>query len=163
MPEPVVITAPPCTYEKVFRAHPDQVREARRFLAGIFTDCPVADDAILCLSELAGNAVIHSASNQPDGTFTVRAELLKDDYVRIEVHDNGGPWNGRNHGDGRPHGLDIVARLAAESGTCGDAVTGWISWAKLGWLGHASSPPDEPGRAEPWPPLPVPGDGCRCS
>jgi anti-sigma regulatory factor (Ser/Thr protein kinase) len=38
--------------------------------------------------ELATNAVLHSASRNPGGTFTVRASIF-DDHVRIEVEDNG--------------------------------------------------------------------------
>ncbi|HVB44406.1 MAG TPA: hypothetical protein VNF47_17140 [Streptosporangiaceae bacterium] len=40
----------------------DQVRRARRLLADVLDGCPVADDVILCLSELATNAILHSAS-----------------------------------------------------------------------------------------------------
>lgn len=117
-------------YLRTFPAVPGQVREARGFLADILVGCPVADDAILCLSELASNCVLHSASRQPGGRFTVRAEV-GGNYVRIALHDNGGPWIHHRYGDERRHGLDIVRSLAAESGVHGDAVTGWISWARF--------------------------------
>lgn len=35
---------------------------------------PRASDALLCLSGLAANWVLHSNSRRPGGTFTVRAE-----------------------------------------------------------------------------------------
>ena len=38
-------------------------------------DCPRADDVILCASELAANAALHSRSRLPGGTFTVRATV----------------------------------------------------------------------------------------
>ena len=52
--------------------------------------CPAADDAILCLSELASNSVLHSNSRKPGGTFTVRVTSHEGNYVHIEVEDNGG-------------------------------------------------------------------------
>ncbi len=54
-------------------------------------------------------------SRKPDGMFTVYAEIRRGDYVRIEVRDDGGPWDEHPHADGRPHGLAIVRELAADS------------------------------------------------
>jgi serine/threonine-protein kinase RsbW len=123
---------------QVFPAAPSQVRQARNFLAAALGACPVADDAILCLSELASNAVLHSDSRKPGGTFTVRAEVHDGDYVWIEVEDNGGLWEERDHCDQRPHGLDIVRKLTTDNGRDGDAVTGWGTWAQLDWPAPAS-------------------------
>ena len=78
-------------HEQFFPARLDQVREARRFLAAVLNGCPAADDAILCLSELAANSVLHSDSRKASGTFTVRAEVHEGDYVWIEVEGKGGP------------------------------------------------------------------------
>jgi hypothetical protein len=126
-------TAPPLAWSRAFPATPSQVREARQFLSGILDGCPVADDAVLCISEMAANSCLHSASRKAGGTFTVHAEIHKGNYVWIEVEDNGGPWNQRTHPDGRPHGLDIVRAYAADSGIDGDPLTGWIAWARLDW------------------------------
>ena len=41
--------------EQVFPACPEQVGAARRFVARFLAGAPVAADAILCVSELAGN------------------------------------------------------------------------------------------------------------
>ena len=118
-----------------FPARPEQVGQARKFLAGALEGCPVADDAVLCLSELASNSVLHSSSRRPGGAFTVRAEIRHGGYVRVEVRDEGGPWDEDPPTDERPHGLAIVRDLAADSGIDGNALTGWIAWARLDWPG----------------------------
>jgi hypothetical protein len=130
---PATVATPPCQREQVLPGRPDQIRVARAFLATVLAGCPAADDAILCISELASNAILYSNSGKAGGTFTVRAEVHDGDYLWVEVEDNGGPWNQRAHPDGRPHGLDIVAALATESGIDGDPITGWAVWARLDW------------------------------
>ena len=72
----------------------EHVSAVRADLRALLHDCPVADDAILCTSELAANAALHSRSRLPGGTFTVRATVIPSYYVRVEVEDNGGPWTG---------------------------------------------------------------------
>ena len=87
---------------------------------------------MLCVSELATNAVLHSASRNPGGTFTVRAAIA-DGHVQVEVEDDGGRWEERPHLDSRPHGLDIVRELASDCGRDGSLLTGWVAWARLQW------------------------------
>ncbi len=126
-------------WTREFPARPDQVSQARRFLAQALEGCPAVDDAVLCLSELASNSVLHSSSRRPGGAFTVHAEIQPGGYVRVEVRDEGGPWDERPRPDGRPHGLAIVRSLAADSGTDGDALNGWIAWARLDWRSWTES------------------------
>src|SRR6266851_3375375 len=116
-------TTPPRTCERVFAGRPEQVREARKFVAAVLDGCPAADDVILCISELASNAVLHSDSRKTGCTFTVRAEVHQGDHIRVEVEDNGGPWENRADHDGRPHGLDIIASLAADWAADGSPLT----------------------------------------
>jgi anti-sigma regulatory factor (Ser/Thr protein kinase) len=128
-PRAAVLT-PIAVREQVLPAHADQVKVARAFIAAVLAACPAVGDAVLCVSELATNAVLHSASRNPGGTFTVRAAIF-DDHVRVEVEDNGGRWEERPDRDSRPHGLDIVRELAADCGRDGGPLTGWVAWAQL--------------------------------
>jgi anti-sigma regulatory factor (Ser/Thr protein kinase) len=129
------LAMPPGSGEQVFPARPEQVGAARRFVARLLAGTPVADDAVLCVSELAGNCVSHSVSGYLGGTFTVRVEPHDGDYVWLEVADQGGPWR-PSAPDGRVHGLEIVRRLASESGVAGSLLTGWEAWARLDWPGR---------------------------
>jgi anti-sigma regulatory factor (Ser/Thr protein kinase) len=107
--------APPVT-GRVFPGEAGQVREARRFLAGVLDGGPAADDALLCVSELATNAVLHSRSGRPGGGFTVRA-TARAGSVRVEVDDEGGPWQPASDGQGQSgRGLLIVGELASRWG-----------------------------------------------
>lgn len=136
--------APPVQgWIREFPARPDQVGQARKFVALALGGCPVSNDAVLCVSELASNSVIHSASGRPGGAFTVRAEVRRGDYVRVEVHDEGGRLDEHPDTDGRPHGLAIVRELAADSGIEGNELTGWIAWARLEWRAAGASLTDE--------------------
>jgi serine/threonine-protein kinase RsbW len=113
----------------------EHIRTARADLRAVLGDCPMADDVILCASELAANAAIHSNSRLPGGTFTVQATVSPGHYVRIEVEDNGGLWTPGKSDSTRPHGLEIVHALASEWGIDGDQATRAI-WARFDWLSH---------------------------
>src|ERR1039457_1172569 len=86
----------------------ETVAFSRAYLRGLLDGCPVADDAILCASEMAANAALHSHSALPGGQFTVSAELSPGDYVWIEVEDQGGLWTPAAAEPGGGHGLDII-------------------------------------------------------
>lgn len=123
-------TAPLIRWSRAFPAVPAQAREARQFMAAILDGHP-ADDAILCLSELVANAAIHSRSRKRDGWLTVRVQL-HGGQLRVEVHDQGGPWIGPTHEDGLTgRGLLIVDQLTDAWGRDGDEKTGWITWYEM--------------------------------
>jgi serine/threonine-protein kinase RsbW len=116
-------------YASTYPGRADQVHHVRRALAKHLAGCPAADDAILIVSELAANAIVHSASNGQ--FFTVRAERYPD-YVWVEAEDLGGPWR-RSQPDGRPHGLDVVQALTGPDGWGIENTTNGsrVVWARL--------------------------------
>lgn len=95
-------------------------------------DSPAVFDAVLCVSELAANAIVHSRSGRSaDGRFTVRAGIT-DKGLRVEVEDQGGPWTSQSADDihgGR--GLLIVADLARAWGREGSSEGGWTVWVEM--------------------------------
>jgi serine/threonine-protein kinase RsbW len=110
----------------------DQIAAARRFVRAVIGDAPSAADAMLCLSEVATNAVIHSDSGRADGRFTVSAEVHGDGCVRVEIEDEGGRWVVRDKPEGQQHlGLMIVRELATAWGIEGDGSDGRTVWFEL--------------------------------
>jgi serine/threonine-protein kinase RsbW len=132
MHTPVPRTLRQCTTEVTYPGGTEHIRAVRAGLRAILDDCPRADDAILCASELAANAAQHSRSRLSGGTFTVRATGSQDHHVRIEVQDDGGPWNQGMIDPTRHHGLDIVRAVADEWGIDGDQTSRTI-WARFDW------------------------------
>jgi serine/threonine-protein kinase RsbW len=118
------------TIDTTYPGGTEHVRAVRADLRAVLRDCPRADDVVICASELAANAALHSRSRLPGGTFTVRATVSPDLYARIEVQDDGGPWNQGMIDPTRHHGLDIVRAVADEWGIDGDH-TSRILWARF--------------------------------
>jgi serine/threonine-protein kinase RsbW len=121
----------PLAWSRTFPATPLQVREARRFLTRVLDGRPAADDAALCLGEVAANATIHSRSRD-GGHFTVRAQIYGG-RLRVEVLDEGGSWSRPVHRRDGQHGrgLLIVAALAHDWGRAGDSEAGWRVWFEM--------------------------------
>jgi anti-sigma regulatory factor (Ser/Thr protein kinase) len=132
MHTPALRTLPQRTTEATYPGGTEHIRAVRADLRAVLEGCPQADDVISCASELAANAARHSRSRLPGGTFTVRAIVSPDLCVRIEVQDNGGPWNQGMIDPARHHGLDIVRAIADEWGIEGDQTTRTI-WARFDW------------------------------
>jgi serine/threonine-protein kinase RsbW len=127
-PAPEVIA--PRSMSAIYPGNAEQARAVRADLRSLLGDHPLSDDVILCASELAANAILHSQSGLPGGKFTVCAELHTGGSVRIEVEDQGGPWNRPAPGTDPRHGLDIIHALAADWGIDGDCRTRTI-WVRL--------------------------------
>ena len=130
------MSAPPTpltVWSRAFPAIPAHVRDARRFLATILDGHPKAGDSLLCLSELATNAVVHSRSRHPGGSFTVRVHL-DSRHLRVEVCDQGGPWHAptqANVDEEKGRGLQIVRQVATRWGCEGHSRTGWTVWFEI--------------------------------
>jgi anti-sigma regulatory factor (Ser/Thr protein kinase) len=121
----------PLAWSRTFLATPMQVREARQFLTRVLDGRPAANDAALCLGEVAANATIHSRSRD-GGHFTVRVQIYGG-RLRVEVQDEGGSWSRPVRRRDRQHGrgLLIVAALAHDWGRAGDSETGWRVWFEM--------------------------------
>jgi anti-sigma regulatory factor (Ser/Thr protein kinase) len=122
------------TKTRIFPGSPDQVAHARQFVGRVLAGHPVANDAALLTSELATNAVVHTASGQ-DGTFAV-AVRQHAAMVRVEVWDAGAvtapvvrsPDREREGGVG----LGLVEAIAARWGHFGDQ-DGRVVWFEVEW------------------------------
>src|SRR6266480_1896447 len=121
-----------CAAAATYPGRPEHVRQARADARGLLAGCPAADEVILCLSELAANAVLHSDSRKPGGTFAVRIKSCPGAYLRIEVEDDGGPWLAPAPDPGSGRGLDIICVLAAEWGVA-TGPAGRTVWARFNW------------------------------
>jgi anti-sigma regulatory factor (Ser/Thr protein kinase) len=119
--------------------HPEQVAGVRRFVRRMVGDAsPMADTAVLLVSELAANAVLHSASGQPGGSATVLITEIGGG-VRVEVADEGSDQSAPAvRGDiyaSEGHGLFLVQSLADQWGYVRDE-TGTTVWF---WLGYPAA------------------------
>jgi serine/threonine-protein kinase RsbW len=100
---------------RVFPGAPDQVTKVRRYLQSQLAGHPALDDAILAASELASNAIAHSASGHQGGMFAVHLTLASPHHIAVLVTDQGGPNQpqinrpGTDQESGR--GLQVVASL----------------------------------------------------
>jgi anti-sigma regulatory factor (Ser/Thr protein kinase) len=93
-----------------FRGRADQVGAARRFVsAALKIGSPVRDVTRLLVSEAVTNAVLHSASGEAGGQFTVEYQL-DDRRLRVEVSDNGGPGGPRR----RVHHIESITGRGLE-------------------------------------------------
>ena len=119
---------------RVFLGTPRQLEDVREFVAETVGGCPVADDVILLASEVAANAVMHTASGK-DGTFTVVVQP-GDGLVRVEVHDGGSDtMPGARPAEGLAssgRGLSIVDSLATRWGHLGGP-DGRVVWFEVTW------------------------------
>jgi hypothetical protein len=119
---------------RVFDGSPGEVRNARRFVGHAIGGCPVAPDVVLLASELAANAVRHTASGA-GGTFSVSV-LAGTGRVRVEVHDLGSvtaPALGRAGAPGESGaGLGLVEAIADRWGFYGGR-HGRVVWFEMGW------------------------------
>jgi two-component sensor histidine kinase len=120
---------------RVFSGRPDQIARARDFTKRVLGPCPVLDDAILLVSELATNAVGHTATGN-EGSFHVTI-YQGESSLLIAIKDDG---SGNVPVPARPadsltetgRGLELVELIADRWGHCGDE-QGRTVWFELPW------------------------------
>jgi serine/threonine-protein kinase RsbW len=130
-----VITVGGMRWRKVFRGEERQLGAMRRWLASLLPAVPARDDVILVATELASNAICHTASGR-GGWFTVEITWWRS-VVRVGVTDCGGPARPQVAGDPageRGRGLLLVTGLSLRTGACGDQ-QGRLVWADVRWDG----------------------------
>ncbi|MFD8723943.1 ATP-binding protein [Streptomyces sp. NPDC059629] len=120
--------------ERPFTSHPVSAAHARTFVADALAEWGLAgqsDDVLVCVSELATNAIEHAAPAGRD--FLVRV-VLRNERLRVEV---------RDQGDGIPavrdaaaddchgRGLFLVGALADDWGVSYETEVGKTVWAEF--------------------------------
>jgi anti-sigma regulatory factor (Ser/Thr protein kinase) len=134
-PGPAVAPASALRWWQVFGGNASEVAAVRRWLATLLPECPARDDVISVATELASNAIVHTASGH-DGMFAVEVTWHRA-MVRVAVADRGAPAGPRviEDPDGEAgRGLLLVRGLSARTGVEGDH-HGRTVWAEVSWEG----------------------------
>ena len=132
MTKPVVLAVRP--RRRSFAGRPDQVACARDFVRRMVGRCPVIDEAVLLVSELATNALVHTASGS-GGRFDVTV-LGGETSLMVAVTDNGSdkvPSPSALSPEAEAgRGLGLVESIAERWGHCGGR-HGRTVWFEIRW------------------------------
>jgi anti-sigma regulatory factor (Ser/Thr protein kinase) len=111
-------------WRRSFPGHAEQAVHVRRFVAFLLADYAKAGDAVQAAAELAANAMQHTLSAVPGGSFVVEVRRCPG-HVAVSVTDQGGPDEPRvteaDFWSGHGRGLQLVAATATRWRWCGDA------------------------------------------
>lgn len=146
-------------WSRSFPGLAEHLSEVRRFTAAVLGDHPGAEDVVLAASELAANAILHTASGGPDGRFVVRLATFTNHW-QLRVDDSGGAnvprlCDGDRTDSEAGRGLALVAALSTGWGVIGDEHSRAV-WAEFS---HSpaevateppAEPPTEPPAAQSW-------------
>lgn len=121
---------------RVFPGQPARLAEARAFVAAALAGCPAWETMLTCVSELAANAIAHTASGA-GGVFAVEVSRPADGRAVVAVTDAGGPdepsvCEGDELAEGG-RGLALVAALASRWGHHPVPGGGRTVWAEVTW------------------------------
>jgi hypothetical protein len=120
---------PGIAWEQAYPGTEDQLGHVRAALRLLLRGCPMADDVLLIMHELAANAVRHSKSREVGGTFTARLLDIPGEYVLGEIEDDGSSWDGDLCGSARDaSGLYLLLALSAACGVSGER------WKRVVWF-----------------------------
>lgn len=116
-------------HARTFPGTTDQVSQLRRFTREHLPDHP---DAPLVASEIGTNAIFHTRSGDPQGTFHARIIRRADGTARLEIENDGGPttFGESTHDRDGGRGLFLINALATAWGITGDH-TGRTIWAEF--------------------------------
>ncbi|WP_194917593.1 ATP-binding protein [Catenulispora rubra] len=121
-------------YSITLPASRECVHEARVWTQHMLGESRGADDVVLVASELATNAIRHTASGLPGGTFTLHLAVFTDRW-RVRVDDAGGATEPQVRSvddceDEAGRGLAMVAGLSSTWGVLGDRNARGV-WAEI--------------------------------
>jgi anti-sigma regulatory factor (Ser/Thr protein kinase) len=111
----------------------EYLSEVRRWTAAVVGDKSRADDVVQVVSELAANAIQHTASGDAGGLFILHLATFTNRW-HVRVDDQGGPtvpvvMTTTNEAEaGR--GLAVVAALTSDWGVLGDKYARGV-WAEV--------------------------------
>jgi anti-sigma regulatory factor (Ser/Thr protein kinase) len=119
---------------RVFPGRSEQVTHARRFVAQALEGSPAAEGAVLCVSELATNALLHSASGK-GGEFEVIV-CRGQTSALVAVYDDGSgrppATRGLDTTSENGRGLGVVALTTSRWGHFGGK-SGRVVWFEMCW------------------------------
>jgi len=134
----------PDLWLRVFAGERRRVPEARAFVARALVGCPAQETLMACGSELAANAVAHTASGD-GGLFTVEVIRPANGVALVAVTDAGSPRAPSvRHVDALAEGgrgLALVAALASNWGHHQALGGGHTVWAQATWPIAVATPP----------------------
>jgi serine/threonine-protein kinase RsbW len=82
-------------WRRTFEGRADQARVVRLLVAALLHGCAFLDDVQLAVDELVVNALRHTLSGAPGGSFSVEVRRWSDakgaDLLAVAVFDQGGP------------------------------------------------------------------------
>jgi anti-sigma regulatory factor (Ser/Thr protein kinase) len=127
----------PARRARSFPGEPRQVARARAFVAAALAGCPAREALLTCVSELAANAVVHTASGA-GGTFTVEVIRPADGVALVAVTDEGGQGQpairARERFAEGGRGLELVEACSSRWGyRDAGAAGGRTVWAEATW------------------------------
>lgn len=125
----LVMQASPPALTATLPGTPASVPLARRLARTALPHCPRADDLMLAVTEMAANAITHTASGQ-DGSYTISIRTGSQ-WARIEVTD-GGPAS-RRPTPGNGWGLALVVGVTDRAGAETAPDGRRTAWAEVTW------------------------------
>jgi anti-sigma regulatory factor (Ser/Thr protein kinase) len=134
-------------WSRSFPGLAENLAEVRQFTEMVLGGAPGTELVVLAVSELAGNAIVHTASGTPGGQFAVRLATFADRW-QVRVDDEGSPTEPHVVVDGTDEdaewdcesgrGLAMVAAISQKWGVLGDRCARAV-WAEIPYPVQAGS------------------------